>query len=157
MESFRIMIPVPSMGATVYELTLVELATAPGSDVTKGQKLAVLESDKSTFDFESPADGTVREIRGKAGDVLKANAPFVAMETKDETLRHLQVSGESGPVAAAPVAAKPAAAPTWTPRAVKIAGDAGLDPATITDIEATGPGGRISGDDVTRYIVARKG
>ena len=146
------------MGATVYELTLVELSVASGAAVAKGQKLAVFESDKSTFDFESPADGTIREIVGKAGDVLKANAPFMGMDTKDESLRHLQVSGGTPKVSAsAPAPAKPAAAPTWTPRAVKIATEAGLDPASITDIEATGPGGRVSGDDVTRYIAARKG
>jgi len=159
MEIFRIMIPVPSMGATVYELTVVELTVAPGAMVKKGQKLAVFESDKSTFDFESPADGTVLEIHGRAGDVLKANSPFVGMETKDATLRHLQVADKAAPTAS-PVAsavAKPASAATWTPRAVKIAADAGLDPAKITDIEATGPGGRISGDDVTRYLATRKG
>jgi pyruvate/2-oxoglutarate dehydrogenase complex dihydrolipoamide acyltransferase (E2) component len=44
----------------------------------------------------------------------------------------------------------------WTPRAAKLAQEAGLDPAKITDIEATGPGGRVSGDDVTRYLGARK-
>jgi hypothetical protein len=37
-----------------------------------------------------------------------------------------------------------------------MAQEAGLDPATITGIEATGPGGRVSGDDVTRYLAARK-
>lgn len=146
------------MGATVYELTLVELVTAPGAEVKKDEKLAVFESDKSTFDFESPADGAVREIHGKTGDVLKANAPFMAMDTADESLRHLQVlGGSTSAAAAAPAVAKTAAAPTWTPRAVKIATDAGLDPAKITDIEATGPGGRVSGDDVTRYLAARKG
>jgi pyruvate/2-oxoglutarate dehydrogenase complex dihydrolipoamide acyltransferase (E2) component len=52
--------------------------------------------------------------------------------------------------------AKPAAALIWTPRATKLAQEAGLDPATIVGIEATGPGGRVSGDDVTRYLAARK-
>jgi pyruvate/2-oxoglutarate dehydrogenase complex dihydrolipoamide acyltransferase (E2) component len=45
----------------------------------------------------------------------------------------------------------------WTPRATKLAQEAGLDPATITGIEATGPGNRVSGDDVQRYLAARKG
>jgi hypothetical protein len=37
-----------------------------------------------------------------------------------------------------------------------MAQEAGLDHATITDIEATGPGGRVSGDDVTKYLAGRK-
>ena len=44
----------------------------------------------------------------------------------------------------------------WTPRATKLAQEAGLDPAKMSDIEATGPGGRVSGDDVTRYIEKRR-
>jgi 3-oxoacyl-(acyl-carrier-protein) synthase III len=46
--------------------------------------------------------------------------------------------------------------PQWTPRAAKLATEAGLDPSAISDIEATGPGGRVSGDDVARYLERRK-
>jgi pyruvate/2-oxoglutarate dehydrogenase complex dihydrolipoamide acyltransferase (E2) component len=42
------------------------------------------------------------------------------------------------------------------PRATKLAQEAGLDPTKITDIAATGPGGRVSGDDVTTYLATRK-
>jgi 3-oxoacyl-(acyl-carrier-protein) synthase III len=43
----------------------------------------------------------------------------------------------------------------WTPRATKLAEAAGLNPVAITDIVATGPGGRISGDDVAAYLANR--
>lgn len=158
METFLIDVPMPSMGATVNELTVVSLKTEPGAAVKKGQRLADLESDKSIFEFESPCDGTIRGILVKAGDVKPAGAPFLRIETSDVSLRHLESKG--GPASAAETApaapAKPAAALVWTPRAAKMAQDAGLDPATITGIEATGPGGRVSGDDVARYLATRK-
>ena len=47
METFLIDVPMPSMGATVNELTVVSLKTQAGDRVTKGQRLADLESDKS--------------------------------------------------------------------------------------------------------------
>ena len=145
------------MGATVNELTVVTLKTKAGERVVKGQRLADLESDKSIFEFESPCDGTIRAILANPGEVKPAGSPFLQIETSDDSLRHLTSKG--GPVAsappAAPAATKPAAALIWTPRATKLAEEAGLDPATITGIEATGPGGRVSGDDVTRYL-ARK-
>jgi pyruvate/2-oxoglutarate dehydrogenase complex dihydrolipoamide acyltransferase (E2) component len=157
METFLIDVPMPSMGATVNELTVVSLKTNVGDRVTKGQKIAELESDKSIFEFESPCAGTVRGILVNAGDVKPAGAPFLQIETADDSLRHLQ--SKSGPAAthatAAP-AAKPAAALVWTPRALKLAQEAGLDPATLVGIEATGPGGRVSGDDVARYLAAKK-
>ena len=59
MATFIIDVPVPSMGATVSELIVVSLKTKPGDRVAKGQKIAELESDKSIFEYEAPADGTV--------------------------------------------------------------------------------------------------
>lgn len=145
------------MGATVNELTVVTLKTKPGDVVKKGQRLADLESDKSIFEFESPCDGTIRAIHANAGDVKPAGSPFLQMETADASLRHLESkTGLTAPPAPAAPAAKPAAQLIWTPRATKMAQEAGLDPATITGIEATGPGGRVSGDDVTRYLATRK-
>jgi pyruvate/2-oxoglutarate dehydrogenase complex dihydrolipoamide acyltransferase (E2) component len=154
MDTYLIEVPIPSMGATVNELTIVSLRIQPGDRVTKGQRLADMESDKSIFEFESPCDGTVRAILVRAGDIKPAGHPFVQIETADDSLRHLTAKS-AAPAAAAAVAA-PAAALVWTPRATKLAQEAGLDPATLTGIEATGPGGRVSGDDVARYLASRK-
>jgi 3-oxoacyl-(acyl-carrier-protein) synthase III len=191
METFLIEVPVPSMGATVNELTVIDIVVQPGASVTKGQKLAELESDKSVFEFESPCAGEVRQIMGRAGDIIASGAPFLRIQTTDVSLKHLAVAGEAAAapaspkntLPAAPVASASVAAPAptpvrssplppasaapartapapagiqWTPRAGKLAQEAGLDPAGITDIEATGPGGRVSGDDVTRYLEKRK-
>lgn len=155
METFLVDVPMPSMGATVNELTVVSLKTQPGDRVTRGQKLAELESDKSIFEFESPCDGTIRAVLVHAGDVKASGLPFLQIETADESLRHLLAQG-SGPAVSAPAAAKPAATLIWTPKATKLAQEAGLDPASITDISGTGPGGRVSGDDVMQYLAARK-
>jgi pyruvate/2-oxoglutarate dehydrogenase complex dihydrolipoamide acyltransferase (E2) component len=150
MDTFLIDVPMPSMGATVNELTVVALRIQPGAHVSKGEKIGELESDKSIFEFESPCEGTIRAIHVQPGDVRPSGAIFLQIETSDSGLQHLRSkSGISAPVAAA---AAPAAAAVWTPRAAKIAQEAGIDPTKITGIEATGPGGRVSGDDVTRYI-----
>ncbi|HEX2855596.1 MAG TPA: biotin/lipoyl-containing protein [Opitutaceae bacterium] len=158
MENFIIDVPVPSMGATVSELTVVSLKTKPGDRIAKGQKIAELESDKSVFEYESPADGTVLALPVKAGEVLQSGALFLRLETADASLRHLESKGGAAgsPVAAASAAPRPAAALVWTPRATKLAQEAGLDPAKITEIEATGPGGRVSGDDVASYLAKHK-
>jgi pyruvate/2-oxoglutarate dehydrogenase complex dihydrolipoamide acyltransferase (E2) component len=156
MESFIIEVPVPSMGATVSELNVIAIRVQPGARIAKGQRIAELESDKSTFDFESPCDGVIRVIGAQAGQTLTSGQLFCSIETSDESQRHLAGSGTAtmaAPAAAAP--AKPAAALVWTPRATKLAQEAGLDQATITDIEATGPGNRVSGDDVQRYLAKR--
>lgn len=157
MEKYIIDVPVPSMGATVSELNVIVVKVQPGDRVTKGQRLGDLESDKSTFEFECPCDGTVVSVPAQAGQTLESGQLFCQIETSDESQRHLASKGVATP--AAPVAS---AAPklainlVWTPRATKLAQEAGLDPATITDIEATGPGKRVSGDDVVYYLAKRK-
>jgi pyruvate/2-oxoglutarate dehydrogenase complex dihydrolipoamide acyltransferase (E2) component len=155
MDTFLIDVPMPSMGATVNELTVVSMKTRVGERVAKGQKIAELESDKSVFEFEAPGDGAVVAILVQPGEARPSGAIFMQLETADSSLRHLEA--KSG-LARAPAhaAAAPAAARIWTPRASKLAQEAGLDPAGINDIEATGPGGRVSGDDVARYLAHRK-
>ena len=158
MANFIIDVPVPSMGATVSELTVVSIKTKPGDRVAKGQKIAELESDKSIFEYEAPADGLVIALPAQPGEVLQSGALFLRLETDDASLRHLESQAGSGvpPVAVAAAPAKSAVALVWTPRATKLAQEAGLDPAKLTDIAATGPGGRVSGDDVAGYLAARK-
>ena len=154
MDTFLIDVPMPSMGATVNELTVISLKTKVGEKVGRGQKIAELESDKSVFEFESPCEGTIRTILAKAGDVFASGATFMQIETADESLKHLESKASHPAAVPAPATAKPT--PIWTPRAVKLAQEAGVDHTKILDIEATGPGGRVSGDDVTRYLAARK-
>lgn len=175
------------MGATVNELTLIDLKIQPGTSVSKGQKIAELESDKSVFEFESPCDGTVTEILRRAGDIMESGSPFLRIQTADESLAHLKLAAAPkkaeqhhhlshhpalpaqsaseapapAPVAtakpvSAPVSAPASTGPQWTPRAIKLAQEAGLDQTKITDIGATGPGNRVSGDDVTAYLAKLK-
>src|SRR5471032_1667826 len=90
MSTFIIDVPMPAMGATVSELTIITLAVQSGAKVTKGQKLAELESDKSSFDFESPAAGTILAILAKPGEVKSSGQALFRMQTADQSLRHLE-------------------------------------------------------------------
>ncbi|MBM3873229.1 MAG: beta-ketoacyl-ACP synthase 3 [Verrucomicrobia bacterium] len=201
MSSFLIDVPMPSMGATVNELTVIDLKISPGSPVRKGQIIAELESDKSVFEYESPCDGEIVAVRCRAGDIVPSAGPFLRIRTTDASLQHLEAAaggaepapgpasgstagksptlpaaGSGGTAVAAgsavaasvaetvlpkvalaapAVPARVGTGPAWTPRAVKLAQEAGLDPATLTDVPATGPGGRVSGDDFAQYLQRR--
>jgi len=151
MASFIIDVPVPSMGATATELNVIIIKVQAGDAVTKGQRLADLESDKSTF------------------ETMQSGDPFVQIETSDESLRHLESktasraddpsvgsSASGGHGGNDAVQEGKRELPVWTPKATRLAQEAGLDPAAITDITATGPGNRVSGDDVQRYLEGRR-
>ncbi len=179
METFLIDVPMPSMGATVSELTVIDILVQSGSTLSKGVKAAELESDKSVFEWEAPCDGIVQKVFCRAGDIVTSGTPFMRIETADISLKHLAVAAgatteilnpktqiiKASPAVPPPATPAPKAAPLpavqppaasagpqWTPRAVKIARDAGFDPATLSGVPATGPGGRVSGDDITGFL-----
>lgn len=161
METFTIDVPVPSMGATVSELNVIVVTVKPGDRVVRGQRLGDLESDKSTFEFESPCDGVVRAVTAQAGQTLQSGQLFCQIETSDENQRHLTAKSPAnthgaGATSVTSAPAVPAGPLVWTPRATKLAQEAGLNPEKIIDIEATGPGHRVSGDDVVAYLKKRQ-
>ena len=166
------------MGATVNEMTLIDLLVDAGRRIVKGEKLAELESDKSVFDFEAPCDGVIRRIFCRAGDILEVGSPFIRIETEDTAMGHLKIEADEAVETEAPsstatqsvalkeislpekpevvpVEAKPTSALRWTPKAKKIAIGHGLDPDSISGIAGTGPGGRVTGDDVESYLSSR--
>lgn len=96
MATFLIDIPVPSMGATVNELTVIDLKVKAGDPVKKGGIAAELESDKSVFEWEAPCDGVVKVVHCRAGDIIRSGDLFLSIETADESLRHLESKGEIG-------------------------------------------------------------
>lgn len=180
MASFLIDIPVPSMGATVNELTVIDLKVNAGDPVKKGGIAAELESDKSVFEWEAPCDGVVKTVHCRAGDIIRSGDLFLSIETADESLRHLESKGAAASASAsasaksAPASAAPAAAATksvpaavsspapaanggllWTPRATKLAQEAGFEPASLSGIAGTGPGGRITGEDFQAWLATR--
>lgn len=152
METFIIDVPVPSMGATVSELNVIIIKVQPGERVTKGQRMADLESDKSAFEFESPCDGVIHAVMGTPGATMNSGETFLQIETSDESMRHLESKTSTKQAAESADTAV-----VWTPRAIKLAQEAGLDHTKVTDITATGPGNRVSGDDVQRYLASRQG
>ncbi len=99
MENFLIDVPIPSMGATVSELTVIDIKVVPGARIAKGEKIAELESDKSVFEFEAPCDGTIDTVQARAGDILPSGAPFLRILTADISLKNLEVKGAAAAVA----------------------------------------------------------
>lgn len=181
MSEYVAVIPVPSMGATVLEMTLIDLLVKEGDQVEKGQIIAELESDKSAFDYEAPASGKILELKVRAGDIIQVDTPFFLLATEDPALSHLEAEQTSEVPASPPVkkssasrkaassaiaSSKPAqASPAnsneppagddgrkFTPKALRLLSEHRIAPEDISLQSGTGPGGRISGEDILSYI-----
>jgi pimeloyl-ACP methyl ester carboxylesterase len=146
--------------------TVTEWLSAEGDGVKAGDPLFVAETDKAAHDVEAPCDGVLRRIVAEAGATLPVRGPVAVLTEPGESLTDEEVDEFLAQQAAA---ARPSAAVAKasarqsvrprpaerdqrgrvraSPAARKLAGELGLDLQTVT---ATGPGGRITSEDVQR-------
>lgn len=157
----------PQLGQTMEEGTIVNCLVKVGDEVKKGDIIFEIETDKATLEMESPAGGFVKQILVAVDQTLPVGAPLLVLGGKDEQVPQSFVdslkagapavpAAETAPVAEpAPVEAEPAKAVgrvMASPRAKKLASDLGVDLSTLT---GTGPGGKITEQDVQNAAGAK--
>jgi len=162
----------PRLGQSVEDCILAEWKVSPGAVVEEGTVLAVIETDKASFDLESTAGGTVLELFWEEGDDVPVLANVVAVGDEGEDASGLRPKKETTTPAPAAEPApasvtssdtpdsmvQVAAASTgsseagMSPRARKLALRSGIDPESIA---GTGPGGRVIERDVEAVAAGR--
>ena len=160
-------IPLPQLGETVTEGTITKWFKKVGDTVAADEPLFEVSTDKVDTEVPSPIAGTLTEIRANAGDtvpvgtvVAVVGAAGAAPVAAPPAAPAAPVPA-SAPVAAAPVAPAPAPAPVadaapaagsgllLSPVVRRLLADHAIDPAAVT---GTGPGGRITREDVLDHI-----
>jgi len=70
----------PELGENIDQGDLVRLMIAPGANVSEGQPVMELETDKAVIEVPSSVSGVVSEIRVKEGDKLKVGQVIFTLE-----------------------------------------------------------------------------
>ncbi len=156
----------PQLGQTMEEGTIVNCLIKVGDQVQKGDVIFEIETDKATLEMESPAEGFVKHILVEVDQTLAVGEPLLILGDENEDVPQSFIDSLTGGAPAAPsqeapaeqpapTAPQPAAAPAQpaapagrimaSPRAKKLAGELGVDLATVT---GTGSGGKITEQDV---------
>lgn len=174
-------VTMPQMGADMTEGTVVKWLKQVGDQVTRGEIIAEIETDKATVELEAWESGILKQIVVPEGETVPVGQPIALLGNADETIEgeppkaaaaetppRRTVDRTAEPVAAAagagPNGARPAvAAPTMpppetpegrlriSPVARRIATDARLD---VSGLAGSGPDGRILRRDVEAAIKA---
>ncbi|MFE2233403.1 2-oxo acid dehydrogenase subunit E2 [Streptomyces sp. NPDC059442] len=126
----------PSLGADMDEGTLSQWLVRPGDEVTRGDVIAVVETDKSAIEVECFQSGTVDALLVDEGTTVPVGTPLARIGTTAESL-----PTESRPAQRPPVESPP----TSTPLVRRLAEDRHVD---LTAVHGSGPGGRITRADV---------
>lgn len=70
----------PDIGEGVTEGKILQWHVKKGQAIKTGDSLVKMETDKVVTDIPSPKDGTITNIFGKEGDVIKVNEPLVELD-----------------------------------------------------------------------------
>lgn len=152
----------PDVGEGVAEGEVVKWLVKEGVEVTENQPLVEIMTDKVNVELPSPRKGTILRLMAKEGEVVKVGqvllvigekgeqgaAPTTASPTPKATpvQPEATVAPSRAGIAHPPATIKPQET-LATPATRKMARDLGVDLATV---QGTGPGGRITDDDVRR-------
>ncbi len=168
-------IQMPKLSDTMTEGTLVSWKKKVGDEVTAGEVLAEIETDKATMEWESTEDGVLKEIFVEEGGKVNVGdrIAFIGEEGEEVAESRAEDEGEEEeekvaeepkdekPAATEAKEAKPAPPPKKnapadeepsedkrvkaSPLARKIAAEKGID---LTSLKGSGPGGRIVEKDL---------
>ncbi|MCX9026236.1 MAG: dihydrolipoamide acetyltransferase family protein [Candidatus Methanoperedens sp.] len=153
----------PDVGEGITEGTLVKWLVKIGDEIKADQAVAEIETDKAIVEIPTPKAGKVSKLFGKEGDILKVGSTLASLsmigeevqvptakmpEKKPEEARHVEVTpGIKPPEKPPEVAAKALAAPATR----RLARELGVD---ISGVAGSGPGGRVTDDDVKKFAEA---
>lgn len=152
----------PKFGMDQTESTIVEWLKDEGDEVEKGEPLVVVTTDKVNMEVEAPQDGILAGITAKSDDVVPVTEIIAyILEPGEELPEEADEGSADTPAAtdisdASPEESAPSAPPengrAATPVARRMADSASID---ISEIRGTGPAGRVTKDDVERYLEER--
>lgn len=140
---------VPDVGEGIAEIEIIEWLVEVGDRIGEDHVVAMIQTDKSVVEMPSPVAGVVTSLGGQPGDILPVGEVLIVVDAPDGSAP--AIPPPATPVAQAPSAevatasAQPATRPRAAPAVRKVALDHGVD---LTAVTGTGPGGRITRDDV---------
>ncbi len=155
-------IVMPRLSDTMEKGTIVRWLKQEGQEVKKGEPLAEIETDKATMPLESYASGVLLRILLPEGQSAPIGTPIAEIGAPGEA----RPGPAAAPTQAAARVAAPAVAPAppsrppeevpgrvlASPIARRLAEELNIDLSTV---KGTGPGGRITREDVEAAAAAR--
>ena len=155
---------IPKLGMTMTEGTVAEWHVTDGAEVKQGEPIYRLETEKIEMEIEAEASGIVRLVAPE-GATLECGQVVAYILAPGEAVPAGLASAGSAAAAATPTAAGPAPqAPAAaaqasagngrvaaTPAARRLAQERGIDISLVT---GTGPGGRVTEEDVKNFVPA---
>ena len=132
----------PDLGEGLTEGEVARWLVAEGQEVAEDDPLVEIQTDKATVEIPSPYAGTVLQVLVAEGDVVPVGTELVVIGAPGETV---------APPTPTPAHVTHTTRVQTTPVVRRIAQELGVD---LAGVSGSGPGGRITEDDVRNAAVA---
>lgn len=144
-------IKAPQFPEAVADGTVATWHKQPGEAVSRDELLVDIETDKVVLEVVAPHDGVLKEVLKGEGDTVLSQEliAYVAEGEGKAPAPKEAASEESGTAAGSEDDSEEAVEDNWGPAVRKLIAEHDLDPSKIT---GTGKGGRITKEDVVKYM-----
>ena len=151
----------PQLGESIAEGTIIRWNKAVGDTVERDEPLFEISTDKVDAEIPSPVAGTLIAIEVPAGETVPVDSVVAVIGPADGAAAVPVAPAEGGqPITSAEggkpttraEGGKPHATVRLSPVVRRLAGEHNVDP---TAIKGTGAGGRVTKEDVLRYVESR--
>lgn len=152
----RYLFRLPDIGEGVVEAEVMLWYVAAGDTVKLDQALLDVMTDKAVVDMTSPVEGVVVATHGEVGEMVPVGSVLVELDVEGEGNAAQEGDPAKAPpaeAAAAPVPPAAHEAPQASPATRRRARDGGI---ALDDVHGSGPGGRITGEDLDAHIAANE-
>lgn len=136
---------VPAVGESISEVVLGDWLVGLGELVAQDQSLVTLETDKVNVEVPAPSAGVLLQILKHKGETARVGEAIARFEAGDAAV--------ALPAAALTSAASAAKDPRVMPAAQRVLAQAGVQ---AEQVEGTGPGGRVTKGDASRFVQGQK-
>jgi pyruvate dehydrogenase E2 component (dihydrolipoamide acetyltransferase) len=149
----------PDIGEGLTEAEVVEWFAEPGDEVKLDQPLVQIETDKAVSDIPSPRAGVLLHQGRSAGSTVKVGELLAVIGEPGERwdsrdAESPQARREAAPIVGSILEDEGMPDVRALPLVRKLAAERGVD---LTKIRGTGPGGRITSEDVEAASAVRAG
>ncbi|MBI2933724.1 MAG: dihydrolipoyllysine-residue succinyltransferase [Planctomycetes bacterium] len=154
-------VKLPQMGESIYEGTITKWLKKEGEIVKKDEPLYELSTDKVDSEIPSPVGGKLVKIVVGPGSKVPIHTVIAQIEEQGDGERAAVAPAPPPPAKAEAAPPPPPPAPVAreeerlfaSPLVRKIAKEEGVD---LAHVQGTGPGGRITKEDIERHLAQRK-
>jgi 2-oxoglutarate dehydrogenase E2 component (dihydrolipoamide succinyltransferase) len=151
-------VEIPSLGESVTEAVIIKWHKNDGDRVKANEPLCELETDKANVDLPAPADGVLSRVK-EEGDTVQVGEVVARIDgaapeagEKSDGKRSAQAR-PSEKRAEQTKRAAPAKPEDLSPAVRNLVEEHNLD---VNELAGTGPGGRITKEDVQRHLDERQ-